>query len=342
MDTVTLILILSIFGAVITAAVWLIVKRNAPDGSAMVLLQNQMADLNRILDSRMGQSNDTLQRQFSETQRIVTEVTEKLTRLDETNKQVVGFTAQLQSLQDILKNPKQRGMLGEFYLETLLKNVLPPGSYEMQYRFPDRTAVDAVVRIKERIIPIDSKFSLENYNRLVEERNPDERSRLETALKNDLKTRIDETAKYIKPGDNTMDFAFMFIPSEAVYYDVLVNRIGGRDLIEYAFQKKRVILVSPTSFFAYLQTVLQGLKALQVEEAAREIRVKVEQLGKHLGNYEGHIKKLGANLSTTVRTFNQSYVEFSRIDRKIVAITGVETENPVQPVPVDVPQITES
>jgi DNA recombination protein RmuC len=233
-------------------------------------------------------------------------------------------------------------MLGEFYLETLLKNVLPPGSYEMQYRFPDRTAVDAVVRIKERIIPIDSKFSLENYNRLVEEQNPEERSRLETALKNDLKTRIDETAKYIKPGDNTMDFAFMFIPSEAVYYDVLVNRIGGRDLIEYAFQKKRVILVSPTSFFAYLQTVLQGLKALQVEEAAREIRVKVEQLGKHLGNYEGHIKKLGANLSTTVRTFNQSYVEFSRIDRKIVAITGVETENPVQPVPVDVPQITES
>jgi DNA recombination protein RmuC len=341
MDTGTLILILLIFGAAITALVWLIVNRHAPDGSAMVLLQNQMAELNRILDARMGQSNDTLQRQFSETQRIVTEVTEKLARLDETNKQVVGFTAQLQSLQDILKNPKQRGMLGEFYLETLLKNVLPPGTYEMQYRFPDRTAVDAVVRIKERIIPIDSKFSLENYNRLVEERNPEERSRLETALKNDLKTRIDETSKYIKPGQNTMDFAFMFIPSEAVYYDVLVNRIGGRDLIEYAFQK-RVILVSPTSFFAYLQTVLQGLKALQVEEAAREIRVAVEKLGRHLNNYERLIKKLGANLSTTVKTFNESCAEFSRIDRKIVQITGVETENPVQPVTIDLPQITES
>ncbi|KKT09298.1 MAG: hypothetical protein UV88_C0012G0005 [Parcubacteria group bacterium GW2011_GWA1_43_21] len=234
---------------------------------------------------------------------------------------------QLQSLQDILKNPKQRGILGEYYLETLLKNVLPPGSFQMQYPFADGTIVDAVVFVKDKIIPIDSKFSLENYNRLAEEQNPAERERLEKAFKADLKLRIDETSKYVKPAENTMDFAFMFIPHEAVYYDLLVTQVGAvkvntRDLVEYAFKEKHVIIVSPTSFLAYLQTVLQGLKALQIEESAKEIRKRVEELGKHLGAYDQYMNKLGTALGTTVSHYNTAHKELKKIDKDVLRISG--------------------
>src|SRR3989344_2503364 len=239
--------------------------------------------------------------------------------------------SQLKSLQDILKNPKQRGILGEYYLETLLKNVLPVGSYQMQYPFADGTIVDAVVFVRDKIIPIDSKFSLENYNRLVEERGAPERERLEKVFKADLKSRIDETAKYVKPSENTMDFAFMFIPHEAIYYDLLVAqknvvKINTRDLIQYAFKEKHVMIVSPTSFLAYLQTVLQGLKALQIEESAKEIRGRVEGLRKHLGGYAEDHRKLGNALGTVVNHYTASGREFKKIDKDILRITGSSME----------------
>ncbi len=302
-------------------------KKTKTDDQAFVLIQNQITELNRTLDSKVGESTRAIERQFGESAKIIRDVTERLTKLDETNRQVVSFTDQLQSLQDVLKNPKQRGILGEYYLETLLKNVLPPGSYQMQYPFKDGTIVDAVVFVKEKIIPIDSKFSLENYNRLVEERDQAERERLEKSFKADLKNRIDETAKYVKPSEGTMDFAFMFIPHEAIYYDLLVAQVGAvkvntRDLIEYAFKEKHVIIVSPTSFLAYLQTVLQGLKALQIEESAKEIRKRVEELGKHLGSYESYMKKLGGHLGTTVNMYNSAYKEFGKIDKDVMRISG--------------------
>jgi len=271
-------------------------------------------------------------------------VTERLARLDETNKQVINFADQLQSLQDILKNPKQRGILGEYYLETLLKNVMPPGSFQMQYSFADGTIVDAAVFVKDKIIPIDSKFSLENYNRLVEEKDPEARDRLEKSFKSDLKTRIDETSKYIKPGENTMDFAFMFIPHEAIYYDLLIAQVGNlkvnaRDLIEYAFKERHVIIVSPTSFLAYLQTVLQGLRALQIEESAKEIKKRVEELGRHLSSYSEYMLKLGNTLGTTVSHYNTAHKEFLKIDKDVLRIVGVSSG--LQPLLVDKPDISE-
>jgi len=302
-------------------------RKTKTDDQAFVLIQNQINELNRTLDIKVGESTRAIERQFGESTKIIRDVTERLTKLDETNRQVMSFTDQLQSLQDVLKNPKQRGILGEYYLETLLKNVLPPGSYQMQYPFKDGTIVDAVVFVKDKIIPIDSKFSLENYNRLVEERDQIERERLEKSFKADLKNRIDETAKYVKPSEETMDFAFMFIPHEAIYYDLLVAQVGAvkvntRDLIEYAFKERHVIIVSPTSFLAYLQTVLQGLKALQIEESAKEIRKRVEDLGKHLGSYESYMKKLGGHLGTTVSMYNNAYKEFGKIDKDVMRISG--------------------
>jgi DNA recombination protein RmuC len=313
-----------------------------------VLLQNQLSDLTRTLDYKMGEASretqEAVRHQFRESATIIRDVTDRLAKLDETNRQVVSFADQLQSLQDILKNPKQRGILGEYYLETLLKNVLPPGSYQTQYPFKDGTIVDAVVFVKDKVIPIDSKFSLENYNRLVEEKDPVERERLEKAFKNDLKARIDETAKYVKPEEDTMDFAFMFIPHEAIYYDLLVAQVGAvkvntRDLIEYAFKEKRVIIVSPTSFLAYLQTVLQGLKALQIEESAKEIRKNVEDLGKHLAAYEEYYKKVGSALTTTVNHYNTAGKELKKIDKDVMRISG--TTMGIDPLLIEKPNLEE-
>ena len=272
-----------------------------------------------------------LQNQFNEMSRNLSELSKimnvELTKVGEGQRQVMNFTEQLRDLQDILKNPKQRGILGEYYLETLLKNVLPTGSFQMQYPFADGTIVDAVVFVKDKIIPIDSKFSLENYNRLVEEKDPVEKERLEKAFRTDLKARIDETSKYVKPSEGTMDFAFMFIPHEAIYYDLLVSQVGAvkvntRDLIEYAFKERHVIIVSPTSFLAYLQTVLQGLKALQIEESAKHIRTNVENLQKHLKSYEEYHGKLGNALGTVVNQYNLSGKEFKKLDKDMLKITG--------------------
>ena len=290
----------------------------------LILLQKQMEALGRSVNEN------------------IKEIIEKVTRVDETGKQMVSFADQLQSLQDILKNPKQRGVLGEYYLETLLKNVLPPGSYQMQYAFPDGTIVDAVVFVKDKIIPIDSKFSLENYNRIVEEKDAAQRDSLEKLFVADLKNRIAETSKYIQPGQGTMDFAFMFIPHEAIYYDLIVNKIGAlkedsETLIQRAASKYHVLIVSPTSFLAYLQTVLQGLKGMQIEESVKIIIKNVGDLQKHLSAYEEYYGKLGNALSTTVNHYNAAGKEFKKIDKDVLRITGKDIG--VETLSIDRPSI---
>jgi DNA recombination protein RmuC len=309
-------------------------EQKPKDDSGLLLLQQHLQDLTRTVDHKLSENSrnvqQSIQGQLKESAQLVREVTAGLTKLDETNRQVVSFADQLQHLQDILKNPKQRGVLGEYYLETVLKNVLPPGRFQMQYRFSDGEIVDAVIFLdKDKVLPVDSKFSLENYNRLIVERDPQERERLEKLFKHDLKARIDETSKYIRPKENTMDFAFMFIPSEGVYYDLLVNQVGGgatktsaRDLIDYAFRDKKVIIVSPTSFLAYLQTVLQGLRSLQIEEGAKEIRKRVEELGRHLAAYDTYYAKLGNTLATTVNHYNAGAKELKKVDKDVLRITG--------------------
>ncbi len=314
-------------------------KRGQNDQS-LVLLQNQISEITKTLDTKLGESSEVIRQQFGQSAQIIREVTERLTKLDETNRQVVNFTDQLQNLQDILKNPKQRGILGEYFLETVLQNVLPPKHFQMQYKFKDGEIVDAAVFLQDKILPIDSKFSLENYNRLTVERDPVMRAAIEKQFKQDLKMRIDETAKYIRPQENTMDFAFMFIPSEGIFYDLLINQVGdnvklnARDLIDYAFKEKHVIIVSPTSFFAYLQTVLQGLRALKIEESAKEIRQRVEELGRHLVSYNVYLQKMGNNLNTTVSMYNQAYKEFKKIDKDIIRITD-RVGDAIEPMQID-------
>ena len=355
MDQGILLTILILMAGVIAMLVYFLLRKKSgekpQDNQAILMIQDQLKEMRQTLqnfgsqvENKMGDSAKMFQQQFAQSAKIVRDVTERLTKLDETNKQVMNVADQLQGLEDVLKNPKHRGVLGEYFLENVLKKVLPPKNYQMQYEFKNGDIVDAVVFVKDKIIPIDSKFSLENYNRILNEKDQDRKEELEKQFKADLKNRIDETAKYIKPNENTMDFAFMFIPAEGIYYDLLVNQVGAikvntRDLIEYAFKEKHVIIVSPTSFFAYLQTVMQGLRALQIEESAKEIRKYVEMLQKHLLSYDEYMKKLGNNLGTTVNAYNRASKEFGKVDKDVIKITGKAGE--IEPLQIEGPAIEE-
>ena len=253
------------------------------DESSLKLIQQQILHLNKSIDFKLSENSKNTIKQAEintsitkDATKKIEEITKKLSSLEETNKQIKDIWGQLEWLENILKNPKQRGILWEYFLENVLKNILPPENYKIQYKFSSWEIVDAAIFVKDKIIPIDSKFSLENYNKILETDDLLQKEIYIKEFKNDLKKRIDETSKYIKPEEKTMDFAFMFIPSEWVYYDLIVNKVWAiesktTDLIEYAFKEKKVIIVSPTSFYAYLQTVLQWLRALIIEEKAAEI-----------------------------------------------------------------------
>lgn len=327
--------------------------REFKNTNAVDLMKADVVELSRTISlmqesvgDKLERSNvamqTSVQRQLSESAKLVGDVTQRLTKLDETNRRVVDVAEELKTLQNVLQNPKQRGVFGEYYLKSVLDNILPPKNYQMQYKFADGQIVDAVVFLdNKQILAVDSKFSLENYNRMVGEKDKVRRAQLLDNVRKDLKGRIDETSKYIRPSENTMDFAFMFIPSESLYYDLLIGDVGtgssARDLIEYAFRDKKVIIVSPTSFMAYLQTVMQGLRSLQIEEQAKEIQVRVGQLGRHISAYESFMQKLGSSLGTTVNHYNTAHKELKKIDKDVVKIA--DTDPSVEPLLIDKPQM---
>lgn len=340
-------------------------KPKEGEQNLFLLLQQQLQDLNKTVDQKISETNKamsettrdlhrTFQDQFGQntkviqsisgqSQKMIADITEKLTSLDKTNQQVIGFSEQLANLEKVLKHQKQRGNLGEAGLQLVLENILPPTAFQLQYKFSDGDTVDAAIQTKDGIIPVDAKFSLDNYERLVHEENEDKKAELEKQFKNDLKKRIDETAKYIKPKEGTLDFAFMFIPSEAIYYDLLVNdvksavKVNTRNLIDYAFVERHVVIVSPTTFAAYLQTVMQGLRAMRIEESAMAIRKNVETLQKHIQAYEEYMKKLGISMTTTVNHYNTAYKELAKIDKDVVRIT--EGEKSIEMIEVERPKL---
>ncbi|MBU4536584.1 DNA recombination protein RmuC [Patescibacteria group bacterium] len=330
-------------------------KNEGQNENAFSLLQNQMNELNKTLDSKIGESSklmsESVKTQFGESQKlmndiannsqkIIKDVTEKMTEIKETNKQVFGMTEQLQNLEKVLKNQKQRGSLGEAGLDLILSNILPPTAYQMQYSFADGDIVDAIIHTKDGIIPVDAKFSLDNYNRVINEEDENQKLILEKEFQKDLKKRIDETSKYIKIKEGTLPFAIMYIPAEAIYYDLLVNEVGSikintKSLIEYAYRDRKVIIVSPTTFVAYLSTILQGFKAFKVEESAKEIIKNVEKLQAHIKAYDSYHTKLGTSLATTVNHFNTSRKELGKIDKDVYRITGGSAE--IEPILVGKP-----
>ena len=295
--------------------------------------------LQKQLGDRLDKSSEQMMKQAAVNQQIVKDITQKLTSLEKTNQQVGDIASELKSLQNVLANPKQRGVLGEFYLKQILENMLPPGSFELQHRLAEGMVVDAIIRLDDKILPIDSKFSLENYNRLVEAKQ-EERPALERAFKEDLKKRIDETAKYIQPKKGTLEQALMFIPSEAIYYDLLANKVGaagvnGRDFMQYAAVDKRVTIVGPSTLSAMLQIISQGLQSLEIQKDTELIRKNVEQLGNHLRGFDGYMAKLGRSLGATVGHFNSAHKELGRVDKDVVKIAGGNEQ--IEPLLLDKP-----
>lgn len=346
-----ILLVVVIVGFIVVVAIMNQKLAEVKNVNAVELMKSDVTELSRTiatmqqnvgerLDRSHTSAQASVQKQLSESARLVADVTQRLAKLDETNRRVVDVADELKTLQNVLQNPKQRGVFGEFYLQSVLENVLPPGQFALQHKFKDGEIVDAAIFLQDgQLLPVDSKFSLENYNRMIEATDKTERERLMLKVKADLKGRIDETSKYIRPAENTMDFAFMFIPSESLYYDLLINNVGSagssRDLIEYAFREKRVIIVSPTSFMAYLQTVLQGLRSLQIEKQAKEIQIRVGKLGQHLGKFEMYMQKLGAALGTTVNHYNAAHKELSKIDKDVIKIAQSEAQ--IDPLLIDKP-----
>ncbi|MGN1313097.1 MAG: DNA recombination protein RmuC [Candidatus Nanosyncoccaceae bacterium] len=287
---------------------------------------------NENVQHSIAEQLNSSRKQMTESQKVISDISARIAAINKTNEQVVNVADELKTLQAVLQNPKQRGVFGEYYLDTVLGNILPPGTYQTQYKFKDGEIVDAVVFLdKGKILPIDSKFSLENYNRMVAATNKSERDLYAKKVSADLKGRIDETSKYIRPTEKTMDFAFMFIPSESLYYDMLINKVGvastERDLIEYAYRDKHVIVTSPTSFMAYLQTILQGLRSLEIEKDAQEIQARVAKLGQHIDAFDANMTKLGNALGTTVNHYNTAYKNLAQIDKDVVKITTGKNEN---------------
>lgn len=350
------ILILLLLLAVLAVQIYVYFFRTEEkqESEGMILLQQQLERLRATMDERMGESNRAIQessrQQFRESKELIQEINKEVneqlrsvvkgvTEVSESSKQVFTVAEQLQNLEKVLKHQKQRGNLGEASLQLVLENMLPASAFHLQYQFPGGETVDAAIETKDGLIPVDAKFSLDNYRRLVDA-SDDEREALEKDFKNDLKKRIDETAKYIRPKDGTLPFAFMYIPAEAIYYDLLVNEVGSvkvntRSLIDYAYSDKNVIIVSPTTFAAYLQSVLYGFRAFQVEKGAKEIQKNVDKLTRHLQAYNQYFEKLGTTLSTTVNHYNAAQKEFTKIDKDVTKITGEGID--IEALPVEKP-----
>lgn len=374
MSPLLLILIGLVAGAVVAVVFVLYLKNKTatqnptpePQNEALLLIQNQIGNFQsqlgnfmKTVDEKMGATNKEMQQavhtQFSESQKLIRQINEQvernllgvakeMTTANETSKQVLSITDQLHNLEKVLKHQKQRGALGEAALELILSNILPPTAYKLQYQFKDGDMVDAVILTKDGMIPVDAKFSLDNYNRVVNETDETRKEELEKEFKNDLKKRIDETAKYVRPAEGTLPFAFMFIPAEGIYYDLLVNEVGSvkvntRSLIDYASNEKKVIIVSPTTFSAYLQSVLYGFRAFKIEESAQLIIGRVEELRKHLSAYEDYMKKLGNALGTTVNHYTSAYKELKKVDKDVVKITGASAG--IDPLLIDKPRMEE-
>ncbi len=337
----SVVLVLLVVGVIGLALALFVVAQRLRDlkqTGGVELLKADVTELNRTIaglqeslgdkmERSSAQMQTSMQKQLSESMKIVGDVTQRLAKLDETNRRVVDVADELKTLQNVLQNPKQRGVFGEYYLESVLSNILSSKQFKMQYGFKDGLIADAVVFLdKGQMLAVDSKFSLENYNRMVASSTKSEREDWLKKVRNDLKGRIDETSKYIRPAEGTMDFAFMFIPSESLYYDLLIGDVGtgssARDLIEYAFREKHVVIVSPTSFMAYLQTVLQGLRSLQIEEQAKDIQVQVGKLGRHISNFDSYMEKLGKSLGTTVGHYNNAHKELAKVDTDVTKIAG--------------------
>ena len=308
-------------------------------------IESKLKIINKEISDFQISSKSTMQKQFADSNKIIKDVTNELAKIKGTNEQVLSFANQMKSLEKILGNQKQRGIFGEIQLENLLSNVLPPEIFQMQYSFKNGDMVDAIIKVNDNIIPIDAKFSLDNYNRMIESSDENEIKLLEKKFKEDIKSRIDETAKYIKPQEKTLDYAFMFIPADGLYQDLLNSRVGSlkinsNELVSYAYLKK-VMIVSPMSLFPMLQITMKALNNLKFEKEIDTVIKNVRNLSNHLASYQLYHDKLGNTLKTVVNHYNKSSDEFGKIDKDISRISNGKIKLNLENEVVEKPNLNE-
>ncbi|MEE2700121.1 MAG: DNA recombination protein RmuC [Bacteroidota bacterium] len=308
-------------------------------------IEDKLKDINKGINTFQESSKEDMQKQFSSSNKVIKEVTAELEKIKGTNEQVLGFANQMKTLEKILSNQKQRGILGEIQLENLLSNVLPPELFQMQYNFSSGEAVDAIVRVGDYIIPIDAKFSLDNYNKMIESSDKAEIEELEKKFKRDVAQRIDETSKYIRPNEKTTDYAYMFIPADGLYQDLLNSRVGSlkinsKDLVSHAYEKK-VMIVSPMSLFPMLQITVKALHNLKVEKSIEDILKNINKLSNHLNAYKDSHDRLGKTISTVVNHYNKSSNEFKKIDKDVIKISDGKNSIDYSPEVLESPKINE-
>ena len=308
-------------------------------------IESKLKIINKEISDFQISSKSSMQKQFADSNKVIKDVTNELAKIKGTNEQVLSFANQMKSLEKILGNQKQRGIFGEIQLENLLSNVLPPEIFQMQYTFNSGDIVDAIIKVNENIIPIDAKFSLDNYNRMIESSDENEIKILEKKFKEDIKSRIDETSKYIKPQEKTLDYAFMFIPADGLYQDLLNSRVGSlkinsNELVSYAYLKK-VMIVSPMSLFPMLQITMKALNNLKFEKEIDSVIKNVRNLSNHLASYQLYHDKLGNTLKTVVNHYNKSSDEFGKIDKDISRISNGKIKLNIENQKIEKPNLKE-
>ena len=278
----------------------------------------QLQDGMRMIQT--GQS--TMGERLDNAAKIVGDVQGSLGTLREATQRVVDIGRDIQGLEQVLKSPKVRGGLGETLLEQVLAQMLPREHWSMQHGFRSGEKVDAVIRINERLVPVDAKFPLENFRRLVAEPEEERRRPLRKAFARDVKLRVDEIAKkYILPDEGTYDFALMYVPAENVYYEIVIKDDDSEDesISAYALDR-HVIPVSPNSLYAYLQVIILGLRGLRIEANAREIQSDLMRLGDDLDKVRDHMSKVGVHLGNAQKQFDEAQRDMDRFEDKLEGI----------------------
>lgn len=257
--------------------------------------------------------------------RVVADVQTKLSQLEEANKRIFDVGKDISKLQQILQAPKMRGTLGEVWLQELISQMLPSESYQMQYSFRSGEICDAVIFLRDnQFLPVDAKFSLENFTRMLECEDEAEKSNHRKLFGADVKRRIDEIAKkYILPHEGTLEFALMYVPAENVYYQAFIQDDGKLGLLEYAF-RKHVVPVSPSSFQAYLQLILMGLRGMEIEKSAREIQKNLSGLQVDFGRFGETYQKVGSHLRNAQNSYEQADKRLDKITHKLETLSSSE------------------
>lgn len=275
------------------------------------VLQERLEEQRRSLQEGIGRIDGRLDQSLENTANRMKEIGEELRGVRDSAMQILDVGRSISSLQDILRPPKVRGGLGELLLARLLEQVLPRANYSLQHRFRSGEAVDAAINLGAGLVPVDAKFPLESFSRMSAAESDEERSRLRRDFVKAVKGHIDSVAKYIRPDEGTFDFALMYIPAENVYYEVIVKGAGEGEggLQEYALER-RVVPVSPNSFYAYLRAIVLGLQGLRVERQAQEI------LG-HLGRLKGDFGRFREEFGVLGRHLTNARNKYDDVDRMV-------------------------